>query len=294
MKPYSVSQGWGSTNTDKSNDGNNLSIASRKYETGFGTHANGHVAFDLEGKYERLTGACGGDDEVEPSASLYFRIETNAGRDAVGLRAKISPRRDGRGIAKWDKNDPGSPWRLIIVAQKAIDLPAQTILMNVSRPSDPAIDWSWVKPGIAAWNWWSESDEAPTTETIKNFISFASEMGWEYTVVPDHWYTGKKYWVGDARNDILSGSENIDIEELVDFAKEKNVRLFLCFSWKDFERQRSEAFPLYEKWGIAGIRMNFTDADDQEINEWCESLAQEAAEHKPLLAIHGMSKPTGL
>jgi alpha-glucosidase len=54
------------------------------------------------------------------------------------------------------------------------------------------------------------------------------------------------------------------------------------------------AFPLYEKWGVAGVKIDFMDRDDQEMVNWYGEIARKAAEHHPVVDFHGAFKPTGL
>jgi alpha-glucosidase len=223
---------------------------------------------------------------------LYFEGQAvTEGQTGIKLQATLSPRHDGKGLAVCKACDP-TPWRVIIIAPKAINLVDQTIVMNLSEPTLKA-DWSWVKPGIATWDWWSDSNANMKTETVKKFIDFASEMGWQYHFLDDPWYAGKKYKMGDPRNNVLKGSGDIDIEELVRYGKEKNVRLFLWLHWKDIDRQMDEAFAQYEKWGIAGVKIDFMDRDDQEMVWWYDKTVKKAAEHHLLVNFHGAFKPTG-
>ncbi len=291
LKPMSNSQDWGALRINKSCDNNPLKIAGIEYKTGFGTHAVSKITFELNDEYSDIRGLAGVDDEKEGQGTVRFRIRTVPKPDNVRLQATLSPRHDDQGLTA-TKIGPG-PWRLIIVAPKAINLVDQTILMNVSAPTDPSADWSWIQPGTASWDWWSDSNSNMRTEAIKPFIDYASEMGWQFHFLDDPWYAGKKYRMGDPRNNVLKGSDETDVEELVKYAKEKKIRLFLWLNWKDIDRQMEEAFALYEKWGIAGVKIDFMDRDDQEMVEWYDKTVRLAAKHKLMVDFHGSYKPTG-
>jgi hypothetical protein len=62
---------------------------------------------------------------------------------------------------------------------------------------------------------------------------------------------------------------------------EIGVRLWLWLDWSDTNRNDiyKKAFGLYEKWGMAGVKIDFTDCDDQDMANWYEKIAQPAAEH---------------
>ena len=291
FKPIFTSQAWGETRANVSVDGNPLKIGGEQYKTGFGTHPDGKMVFKLDGKYKSLEGTVGVDSEVERRGSVRFTVRSLPKVDAVKLQTKLSPRHDGKGLAVVEIPKNGisySPWRLVIIAPKAIDLVDQTLLMNVSAPTDPNADWSWIAPGTASWDWWSDDNANMKTETIKPFIDFASEMGWAYHVLDAPWY-GK----GVRRKDVLKGGVGIDIEELVKYAHEKNVKLILWMHWTDIDRQMEEAFAQYEKWGIAGVKIDFMDRDDQEMVEWYDKTVRLAAKHKLMVDFHGAYKPTG-
>ena len=55
-----------------------------------------------------------------------------------------------------------------------------------------------------------------------------------------------------------------------------------------------EAFALYEKWGIAGVKIDFMDSDDQEMVNFYARTVKKAAEHHLAVDFHGAFKPTGL
>ena len=59
-------------------------------------------------------------------------------------------------------------------------------------------------------------------------------------------------------------------------------------------RAYQEAFPLYEKWGIAGVKIDFMNRDDQDMVNWYEKIAKAAAEHHLMVNFHGAFKPTGM
>jgi alpha-galactosidase len=72
-------QGWGSPGTDKSVDGNALTIGGKTFETGLGTHANSVLLVDLQGKATRFTAKVGADDEVltnkKNRGSVIFQLQ---------------------------------------------------------------------------------------------------------------------------------------------------------------------------------------------------------------------------
>ena len=81
---------------------------------------------------------------------------------------------------------------------------------------------------------------------------------------------------------------------LTSYAKEKGVGLILWAVWHTVDRQREKAFKMFRDWGIAGVKIDFIDRDDQLAIEFYERTVREAAKYQLLVDFHGCSKPTGL
>jgi len=202
----------------------------------------------------------------------------------VTLQARLSPRPDRQGLVK-ASFPHNSPWRTLIIAREPGRLVESDLVLNLASPCRLA-DTSWIKPGIASWDWWSQVAR-PSTATYKDFIQSSSEMGWPYTLMDAGW---------SSRNSIMESSRAVNIEELLAFAKEKHVRLWLWMHWTAVDRNDTyqQAFPLYEKWGIAGVKIDFMNRDDQEMVNWYEKITKAAAEHHLMVNFHGAFKPTGM
>ena len=76
--------------------------------------------------------------------------------------------------------------------------------------------------------------------------------------------------------------------------KSKNVQIWLWAYWTDVDAQRRDAFAQFEKWGIAGVKIDFMDRADQWMVNWYRSMAQKAAEHHLMVDYHGAYKPDGM
>ncbi|MBN2132744.1 MAG: glycoside hydrolase family 97 protein [Sedimentisphaerales bacterium] len=202
----------------------------------------------------------------------------------VTLLARLSPRPDGQGLVK-ATFPHNSPWRTLVIAREPGRLIESDLVLNLSSPC-ALVDTSWIKPGIASWDWWSQVTQ-PSTATFKELIEFSADMGWSYTLLDAGW---------SSRNSILQASPAVNMEELLALAKQKNVRLWLWLHWTSADRNDAykEAFALYEKWGIAGVKIDFMNRDDQEMVNWYEKIVKAAAEHHLMVNFHGAFKPTGM
>jgi alpha-glucosidase len=168
-----------------------------------------------------------------------------------------------------------SPWRTFLIARKPYQLVESDLVENLATPSQ-LDDTSWIKPGMASWGTWWPATGQNNLDTLKQYIQFAADMDWPYQLSE----------IGD--KSIVS--------DLVSFAKERGVRVWLWFHFNDFidSAVYTRDFPMYAKWGIAGLKIDFIDRDDQWAVKWYEDVARTAAENHLLIDFHGAFKPTGL
>jgi len=153
-------------------------------------------------------------------------------------------------------------------------------------------DPSWIKPGVVMFDWWAKHNiygvnfrSGINTETAKYFIDFCAEHGFRYFLFDDGWCPG---------DNILKPVPGLNMEEVTAYASSKDVDVMLWVIWRTLEKQWSEAFSLFEKWGIKGIKMDFMNRDDQIMVEFYERVARTAAEKKMVVDFHGAYKPCGL
>jgi len=125
---------------------------------------------------------------------------------------------------------------------------------------------------------------------MKYFIDFAADMGLEYMMIDADWYGDFK----DPAADITSAIEAIDIQELIRYAEDRNVGIWLWVNWQNLDRQMEEALPLYQKWGVKGIKVDYMEADHQPMVDFYHRLCKSAAKHELMLNLHGAYKPTGI
>ena len=183
------------------------------------------------------------------------------------------------------------PWRMLAVAPEDKDLVSNS-LSYLLADTCQLDDVSWIKPGKVAWDWWNARNvygvdfkAGINTETYKYYIDFASKYGIEYIIMDEGWYK-----LGDL-TDVVP---EINMEELMDYAKQKNVGIILWVVWKTLEDQWDAAFDEFEQWGVKGIKVDFMARDDQWMVNYYHRVAKEAASRKMLVDFHGAYKPAGL
>lgn len=181
------------------------------------------------------------------------------------------------------------PWRAMIVAENDANLITNQLIYKLAP--EAAGDYSWVRPGKIAWDWYNaliltgvDFKCGINNDTYKYYIDFASKYGIEYVVIDDGW---SEAW------DVTKTIPEINMEELVAYGKKKNVDLILWVSWAPFREKIDEAFDKFSQWGIKGIKMDFMNRDDQEMVDFYYEVAKKAAARKMLVDFHGAYKPTG-
>ena len=182
-----------------------------------------------------------------------------------------------------------SPWRIIQISDEPGKLIESNVLTSLN-PESVIKETSWIKPGKASWNWWGgslnpEGKPEYSTKNMEYYVDFAAESGFEYMLIDAGW---------SARNDITKINGRVDIPEVVEYAKSKDIKIWIWLNYRDVVRQMDEAFPFYEKWGVAGLKIDFIERDDQKGIEFYYRAAEIAARHHLMLDIHGSTKPSGI
>lgn len=232
-------------------------------------------------------------------AGMYLTGRSDGG---LGLSLKLSPSLDDFRIAV--RTRVGSPivtpWRVVMLADRAGQMADSTLLTSLSTPSRIE-DTSWIKPGLTTWDWWNGPviakypGKRTSTEVAKALIDFAADEGMPYAMIDEGWYAGAGG--GGVRRpgvDITRWNDPINVEEVAAYAKTKKVRLWLWTHWQALDDQMEEALTLYEKLGIAGIKVDFMDRDDQWMVNWYSKLLAAAARHHLMVDLHGAYPPRGL
>ncbi len=233
-------------------------------------------------------------------SGTYF---SGLGSGAIGVYTRLSRRHDDPGLAvRRQMTDGGiqSPWRVVMLGDTTGALIESTLIVNLNPPT-PLTDTSWIKGGKTAWDWWSGPYLPPPLKggtdmkTIKHYIDFASKSGFPYMLIDEGWCLNSG--VGGSAPpdaDITRTKPGIDMPELVRYAKERNVGLWLWVQWELLDRQMDAALKQYEAWGIKGIKVDFMDRNDQEMVDYYHRVMAKAADHELMVNMHGAYPPTGL
>jgi alpha-glucosidase len=229
-------------------------------------------------------------------SGLHFaRVEGGSDSRCPVLVTKLAPLPGHPDVAVRGGLPLASPWRVLMLGAKPGDLVESTILTSLADPNEIG-DTSWIKPGKVAWDWWS-GPVVPNVpwkarmndETFRYFIDFAAEFGLEYVLIDAGWYGDHR----DGQADITKSIPGLDIPGLVAYAKTKHVRLMVWLNWEAVREQMDVAFPLYEKWGLGGVKIDYMDRKDQEIVAFYQRAARTAAKYHLLVDFHGAYASSG-
>lgn len=242
---------------------------------------------------------------LEANLTDWAGMCLSAGPKQNSVITRLSPLPSEPAVVVKSTAPRNSPWRVIMLADHPGKFIESDIIHNLND-SCAFHDASWIQPGKSAWDWWWPNGYAPDmkrklgpdAESHKYFIDFASEMGWTYQLVDWFWYgppfSSMETWVPNPESDITKFTRECNIPEIIAYAKSKGVKTILWLQWNHVDKQMNEAFPLYEKWGVAGIKVDFMNRNDQEMVNFYHRVVKKAAEHHLVVDFHGAYMPTGI
>lgn len=201
--------------------------------------------------------------------------------------------KDGRGLGEstptitlpWK-----SPWRVIIMGTLA-DVVESTLATDVSSPS-VIKNTSWIKPGIASWNYWSSNHGTKDYKTVCAFADLAAEMGWPYTLLDWEW-------------DSMANGGNL--EDALKYIHSKGLKPLMWYNsggnhtWvsstpKDrmlTHANRVEEFAKLKKLGVAGVKVDFFESEKQDMIKYYLDILEDAAQFEMMVYFHGCIVPRG-
>ena len=218
------------------------------------------------------------------------------------LAARLSPLPKEQNVAVRARLPHVSPWRVVMVADRLGGLVESDLVLKLSDKC--AIeDTSWIKPGKTTFPWWNGYYEESVpfkpglnTATMKYYLDFCAEAGIPYHtldgIADTAWYGGPIVPYQGA--DPTKALPDIDLPEVLRYAKAKGVRLRLWMHWQAARDHMERSFPLYRQWGIEGVMLDFMDRDDQEMNRFLRQAVSLAAQNHLTVTLHGCAQPTGL
>lgn len=181
-------------------------------------------------------------------------------------------------------------WRIVVCGNEPNSIVETTLVQTVNPPT-PYTDIEWIKPGVAAWSWWSVPDSPKDFNQMVPFIDMASKLGWPYFLVDANWNIMK----------------NGDLKKVCDYAAEKNVGILVWYNsggdhnvvtemprniMNDPANRKKEMAWLQEI-GVKGVKVDFFQSDKSCIMQQYEDILKDAMEAHILVNFHGCTLPKG-
>ena len=234
------------------------------------------------------------------------------------------------GVKVYVDSDLQTPWRTIMIADKASNLPLSTLTLNLNEPNRLK-DTEWIKPGkyIGLWwemigtnqsTWGSGPNHGAKTDKVKEYIDFGSKYGFDGVLV-EGWNLGwDENWccTGDGEEfSFYKSHPEFNSEEINEYAKLKNIRLVghheTGSQISNYESQLEQAFQYCQSNGIRVVKTGYVNDGSQNIKrlgkdgkvyrEWhhgqfmvehFRKVLETAAKYQVGLVVHEPIKDTGL
>lgn len=219
---------------------------------------------------------------------LYAAIGEAALTDFV--RGKLKLKADNElQMAMFDSADIitayDMPWRFIMVGEKAIDLiNNKQMVLNLNVPCKIQ-DTSWIKPGKAF------RVCRLDMKTCMEGVDFCVDRGLQYIELDAGWY-GPEMKMSSSALKVLE-TRDIDMPKLCQYAKSKGIGVWVYVNQRALYQELDQLLPLYEKWGISGIKFGFVQIGSQEWTTWLHNAVKKCADYHLMVDIHDEYRPTG-
>ena len=183
-----------------------------------------------------------------------------------------------------------TPWRFIMAGTKIGDiLENNYLLQNLNKPNELS-DVSWIKPGKVI------REVTLTTQGGKACVDFAVKHNLQYVEFDAGWYGYEYNDSSDATTITLDPRRSkgpFDLHEIISYGKEKNIGVILYVNRRAMLKQLDDILPLYEKWGVKGVKYGFVGVGSQYWTDWLHDAIRKAAEHNLMVDVHDEYRPTG-
>ncbi len=237
-------------------------------------------------------------------------------KKTLTLTSQLTP--DAVGNKAYLQTPAQTPWRTILVSDKATDLLASRMILNLNEPSTIA-DPSWIKPQKFVGMWWemhvgkanwplAGGKHGANTANVKKYIDFAAKYGFDGVLV-EGWNVGWEDWFGNWKEevfDFVTPYPDYNIDSLTTYAQRKGVRLIMHHetsgSVTNYERRMDAAFQYMVKEGINTVKTGYVGRiiprgehhDGQWMVNHFQRVAEKAAQYKIMVDSHESIHPTGL
>ncbi|MES2775084.1 MAG: glycoside hydrolase family 97 catalytic domain-containing protein [Bacteroidota bacterium] len=181
----------------------------------------------------------------------------------------------------------GKAWRVILYGRSAGDLVDSHLIELLNPPATS--DFSWVKPGLAVWDWRINGAVVDgfkyemSLPSWKRMVDFSSANNISSFVLDANWY-GPEF---DKKSDPTSGGKVDQVRQILAYGKQKNVGIWLYLN--DVGGKRfpiEETIRQYSNWGAVGIKYGFMSGSFEEKNIRTQLITRLCAENHLMVDFH--------
>ncbi len=182
-----------------------------------------------------------------------------------------------------------SAWRVVMAGKTPGALVDSHLLELLNPDPAPDMDFSWVKPGVAVWDWridgaiWDGFTYSMSYPSWIRMVDFAAEQGFKHLVLDANWY-GPEF---ETDSDPVKGDKAKDVQRLLAYGKEKGVGIWLYLN--DVGGRKfpiEETLKQYGDWGASGVKYGFMKGSPEEKNLWTQKITRLCAENHLLVDFH--------
>lgn len=260
----------------------------------------------------------------------YPAMQLHVDRASRTLTAALVP--DAVGNKAYLHAPFASPWRTVIVSDRAADILASKLILNLNEPSKIG-DSSWIHPMKFVGVWWemqtgkatwSYSDYADSlspqgglipngrhganTANVKRYIDFAARNNIQGVLV-EGWNRGWEDWFGNWKEDVfdfVTPYPDFDVPALTSYAASKGVKLIMhnetSGSATNYDRRMDTAFRFMIEHGYTSVKTGYVGRiiprgehhDGQWMVNHYNRVAEKAAFYHVMLDAHEPMRPTGV
>jgi len=227
-------------------------------------------------KIENYSGAA--DNSQFSTLNSQFVLRTWLCPDAAGYKGRMQA-------------PCHTPWRTVMVCDKATDVLRSRLILNLNEPCTLE-DVSWIHPvkymgvwwemisGKSTWNYTNDFPSVKLGETdfghatpngthgannanVRRYIDFAAEHGFDALLI-EGWNIGWEDWYGKQKDfvfDFLTPYPDFDLPALNQYAHKKGIRLIMhhesSASTINYERWMEKAYQLMNQYGYDAVKSGY-------------------------------------
>jgi len=227
---------------------------------------------------------------LQTSDGLYVALLEASMKDYARGKFKLKQENELQ-IAMYSSADIISPydtpWRVVMAAEKAVDLiNHKDLILNLNSERDMQHDWSWVRPGKAF------RAGKLTKDGIMKAIDYCVQFGFDYVELDAGWYGPEGKVASDATK--VSSQRDFTMSDICQYAKSKGIGVWVYVNQRALYQQLDKLLPLYQQWGISGIKFGFVQIGNQQWSTWLHDAVAKCVRYHIMVDIHDEYRPTGL